>query len=98
MINGITSVGLSSKCKHTFRIKPYRGAIPEDLLDHIRPTLRRKPDVIAIQLGTNDTTNDNCSSLQTILGKISELVTELSPTIKIDLSSIIYVMTRAISR
>ena len=98
MINRITPVGLSSKCKHKFGIKPYGGAISEDLLDHIRPTLRRKPDAIAIQIGKNDTTNDNCSSLQTILGKIRELVTELSPTTKIDLSSIIYVMTRAISR
>ena len=47
MINGITPVGLSSKCKNKFRIKPYGGEISEDFVDNIRPTLRRKPDVIA---------------------------------------------------
>ena len=89
MINGITSVGLSIKCKHRFRINLHVGAISEDLVNHIRPTLRRKPDVIAKHIGTNDITNDDCSSLQTNLGKIRELVTELSPSTKIVLSSII---------
>ena len=71
--------GLTSKCKHRFRIKPYGGAISENLVDHIRPTLRGTPDIIAIHIGTNDITNDDCSSLQIKLGKIRELVTELSP-------------------
>ena len=47
MINGITPVGLSSKRKNKFRIKPCGGEISEDFVDNIRPTLRRKPDVIA---------------------------------------------------
>ena len=89
MINGINPVGLGSKYKHRFRIKPYGGAISEDLVDHICPTLRRKPDVVAIHIGTNDIKNDDCSSRQTNLGKICELVTELSPSTKIVLSSII---------
>ena len=97
MIDGITPVWLSSKCKYRFRITPYGGAISEDLVDHIRPTLRRKPDVIAIHIGTNDITNDDCSSLQTNLGKICELVTELSPSTKIVLCSSFYIMARALS-
>ena len=59
------------------------------LVDHIRPTLRRKPDVIAIHIGTNDITNDDCSSLHFNLNKIRELVIELSPSTKIVLSFII---------
>ena len=89
MIYGITRIGLSSKCRYKFRIKPYGGAVSEDLVDHIRPTLRRKPDVIVIHIGTNDITNDNCSSLQINPNKIRELVTELSQSTKIVLSSII---------
>ena len=87
MKNGITPVGLSSKCKHKFRIKSYGGAISEDLVDHIRPPLRTKPGVIAIQIGTNDITNDDCSIFQ--VNKILELVTELSPSTNTVLSSII---------
>ena len=89
MINGITPFGLSSKCKHRFQIKPYGGAIYEDFVDHIRPTLRRKPYVIAIHIGTNDITDYDFSSLQINLSKTPDLVTELSPSTKIVLSSII---------
>ena len=70
MINEITPVELNSKCKRRLEIKPYGGATSEDFVDHICPTLRRKPDVIAIHIGTNDITNADCSSLQTNLGKI----------------------------
>ena len=89
IINGITPVRLSSKRKHRFRIKPYGGAVSEELVDHIRPTLRRTPDVIAIHIGTNNITNDACSSIQINLGKVSELATEPSPSSKIVLSYII---------
>ena len=78
MINGITPVGLSSKLKHKFRIKPYEEEITEDLYDNNRTTLRRKQDVIAIHIGANDITNDDCSSLQINLNKIRELAVELS--------------------
>ena len=86
IVNGITPVGLSSKCKHKFRIKLYGGKISEDFVDNIRPTLRRKPDIIAIHIGTNDITNDDCSSLENNINKIRELVIELSPSTKIVLS------------
>ena len=75
--------------KHRFRIKLYGRAICEDLVDHICPTLRRKPDVIATHIDINDITKDNYSSLQINLNKIRELVTELSPSRKIVLASII---------
>ena len=99
MINGITPVELSSQCKHRFRIKTYGRTISEDLVDHIHPTLRRKPDVIAIHIGTNDITNKDCSSLQINLSKIRDLVTELSPSTKIKSSYLpsFYVITRAMS-
>ena len=89
MINGVTPVGLSSKFEHKFQIKTYGGAISEDIVNHIRPTLIRKTDVIAISIGTIFITNDNFSILQINLNKIRKLVTELSPSTKIVLSSII---------
>ena len=48
---------------------------------------QKKPDVISIHIGTNDITNDDCSSLQINLTKIRKLVTELSPSTKVVLSS-----------
>ena len=86
--------GLSSKYKHKFRIKPYGGEISEGFVNNIRPTLRRKPDVIAIHIGANKITNDDCSSLQININKVRELVIELSPSTKIVL---LYVMAKEIS-
>ena len=86
MINGITLVELSRKCKHKLRIKLYGGEMSEDLVNNIRPSLRRKPDVVAIHIGTNDITNDNCSIIQINLNKIRDLVIELSPSTKIVVS------------
>ena len=89
MINGVTPVELSSKSEHRSQIKTYGGAISEDIVNHIRPTLIRKTDVIAIHIGTISITNDNFSILQINLNKIRKLVTVLSSSTKIVLSSII---------
>ena len=70
MISGKTLVGLTKKCKYRFQIKSYGGAISQDLVDHIHLTLRRKPDLISVHIGTNDIANDDCSSLQINLNKI----------------------------
>ena len=86
--------GLSSKYKHKFRIKPYGGEISEDFVKSIFPTVRRKPDVIAIHIGTNNITNDDFSSRQININKVRKLVIELSPSTKIVL---LYVMAREIS-
>ena len=86
MISGITPVGLSSKCRNRFWMKPYGGLISKDLVNHISPTLGRKPDIIAIHIGTSDITNDDCSNLQM---NVNAIVFELSPSTKIVLFSII---------
>ena len=86
--------GLSSKYKHKFRIKPYGGEISEDFVKNIFPTVKRKPDVIAIHIGTNNITNDDFSSRQININKVRKLVIELSPSTKIVL---LYVMAREIS-
>ena len=86
MINGLTPVELSSKCKHKLRIKLYGREISEYLVNNIRPTLRRKPDIIAMHIGTNNIKNDNCSIIQIYLNKTRDLVIELSPSTKIALS------------
>ena len=86
MINGLTPVELSSKCKHKLWIKLHGREISEYLVNNIRPTLRRKPDIIAMHIGTNNIKNDNCSTIQIYLNKTHDLVIELSPSMKIALS------------
>ena len=39
----------------TFTANP--GATTRDILEHIKPTLRKKPDVVIVHCGTNDLTS-----------------------------------------
>ena len=56
MLNGITEHGLDKR--HRIKVKAHPGATLQDILDHIKPTVRRNPDVLIIHAATNDITND----------------------------------------
>ena len=56
ILNGIEEKGLSKK--HRVRVRPHSGANSEDLTDHIKPIIRRKPDALIIHIGTNDLTSN----------------------------------------
>ena len=43
-MNGIKERGLSGK--HHVRVRAHPGATSLDLADHIKPTARRKPDIV----------------------------------------------------
>ena len=55
ILNGIKERGLSGK--HHVRVRAHPGATSLDLVDHIKPIARRKPDIVIIHCGTNDLTN-----------------------------------------
>ena len=54
--------GLDEKeMKHTnydIKVKSHPGATSEDLIDYIKPEVRKKPDNVIIHIGTNDLQND----------------------------------------
>ena len=43
-----------SKSPNKVNVKFYPGATEEDITDHLRPAMRKKPDTIIIQTGIND--------------------------------------------
>ena len=47
-----------SKSSNKVNVKFYPGATIEDITDHLRPAMRKKPDAIIIHAGTNDLMND----------------------------------------
>ena len=59
MINGVQGKGLNKNADTSIKIRKYPGASSTDILDHIRPTLRKEPDQIRIHAGTNDLTNNH---------------------------------------
>ena len=54
LLSGISENGLQSK--HNVKSRPHSGASSEDMVDFIKPYLRKKPDAIILHCGTNDLT------------------------------------------
>ena len=54
LLNGISENGLRSK--HNVKCRPHSGASSQDMIDFIKPYLRKKPDAIILHCGTNDLT------------------------------------------
>ena len=54
MLNSLDERGLQKR--HHVKIRNHSGATSQDILDHIKPIIRRKPDTIIVHAGTNDLT------------------------------------------
>ena len=72
------------------KVRSHPGATTDDFSDYVRPTVRKKPNLIIIHTGTNDIQN-NVNTLQ----KIRKLICSINEygtdhNIKIALSSIIH--------
>ena len=59
MLDGIQEKGLNKNGDINIKIRKYPGASSTDILDHIKPSLRKEPDQIVIHAGTNDLKNDD---------------------------------------
>ena len=59
MLNGINE-GLSDD-RFKVKVKNHSGATTEDICDFIKPEACKKPDIITVHAGTNDTTNNTRS-------------------------------------
>ena len=59
MLNGIQEKRLNKNVDINIKIRKYPGTSSTDILDHIKPILRKEPDQILIHTGTNDLTNDH---------------------------------------
>ena len=59
MLNGVQEKGLNKNADINIKIRKYHGAPSTEILDHIRPSLRKEPDKIIIHAGTNNLTDDH---------------------------------------
>ena len=72
------------------KVRSHPGAITDDFIDYVRPTVRKKPNLIILHGGTNDIQN-NVNTLQKIRKVISSIKEyDTDDNIKIALSSIIH--------
>ena len=82
MLNGITEHGLDKQ--HRIKVKAHPGATSQNILDHIKPAVRRNPDVLIIHAATNDITSD----VETVqyFKEIAEYVKTEAPAMKLVIS------------
>ena len=59
MLNGVQEKRLNKNADINIKIRKYHGAPSTEILDHIRPSLRKEPDKIIIHAGTNNLTDDH---------------------------------------
>ena len=72
------------------KVRSHPGATTDDFIDYVRPTIRKKPNLIIIHSGTNDIQN-NVNTLQKIRKVISSIKEyDTDDNIKIALSSIFH--------
>ena len=88
--DSITKSIIGSKLAANRKVKSYSfpGATIEDIGDHIKPVLRRKPKHITVHIGTN---NLRADKLKTIKKKMVSLISDVKQhdkNVKIALSSI----------
>ena len=86
ILNGIDQHGLSNE-SFKVRVKNHPGATTEDICDHLKPEIRKKPDVIIIHAGTNDLTN-NSKSLENYKHMADSVRSKL-PNCKLAISNVI---------
>ena len=56
IVNGIKDCELSKQ--HNVKVRAKAGATTPHIEDHIKPLLRKEPDMVVLHCGTNDLTNE----------------------------------------
>ena len=84
ILNGIQERGLRKN--HHVKVYAHPGATTEDMIDYLKPVIRKNPDLLIVHGGTNDTTNDVDTTVN--IERIVKLVKKASPETKLVLSSI----------
>ena len=85
MLKGIEQNRLSRKSN--IRVRSHPGANSIDIMDHLKPVLRRKPDGIVLHHGSNDITS-NVDTYKTFKD-IIEMIRKESPQTTICVSALI---------
>ena len=85
MLNGILDEGLQKD--HNVQVKRHPGATTRDIVDYVRPVIRKKPDCIIIHAGTDDLTSQEKTDTINNFREIIEETKRESPDTSIVLST-----------
>ena len=85
MLNGILDEGLQKD--PNVQVKRHPGATTRDIVDYVRPVIRKKPDCIIMHAGTNDLTSQEKTDTINNFREIIEETKRESPDTSIVLST-----------
>ena len=88
MINGMDERKMSNR-RRIIKVRAHPGASISDMLDYLRPILRKKPTHLVLHAGTNDIRNLSPEEILDQFDKVNDVVTRDSPETKLILSSLI---------
>ena len=77
LLNGINENGMK-KLNHNVKVRNHPGATTEDIIDHIKPIVRKKTDLLIVHSGTNDLTNEKVNTTE-CLENINRYIKKTSP-------------------
>ena len=86
ILNGIDQQNLSNG-SFKVRVKNHPGATTEDICGHLKPEIRKKPEIVIIHAGTNDLTN-NSKSLENCK-RMADSVRSKLPNCRLTISNVI---------
>ena len=64
IVSGFNEKGLSKK--YTVKVRSHPGNTTKDLIDNNKPVMRQNPDLVIIQFGTNDITNNGVNKKENL--------------------------------
>ena len=75
---------------NSVKIKCHPDATTDDIIDYVRPSARKKPDIIIIHTGTNDTQNKvkTLQKVRKVITAIKEI--DVNNEIQVAFSSVIH--------
>ena len=74
ILNGFEEHDISKH--HSVEVHPDPGAATRDIVDHVKPVARKRPDMLLIHCGTNDITSntDTSKHLKEIVSTVREMI------------------------
>ena len=87
MVKHINAPGISKNDQ--VQVKAHPSATTNDIIDYIKPTIRRKPDIVIVRSGTNDLTKDvnTMNRVRKVVATVKEI--DIEGKIKLGFSGIV---------
>ena len=84
MLHGIVENKLNGKLH--VKVRPFPGALVEDMEDYLKPLLKKKPSHLILHVGTNDTTNSSSDNVVARILNLKEWIKTQLPDCRVVIS------------